>query len=345
MTERPKNVLVRRALVALTALATLTCVVVAGAAARSSVAPQNTAAPQVSGTAKVGSSLTATNGTWSNSPTSYAYQWQRCANDGTSCGDITGATKQSYTLASGDLGHTVRVSVTASNADGKATASSSPTDVVGSANGPANTVRPTVSGTEQVGEVLTVSHGSWSPTVSRFTHQWQQCDADGSDCRDIAGATGQTYGVRAADVDHRLRALVTAHTSKGQTTAVSAPSGVVRSDSTTTTTSVTTTVEGNQPPTIKFMSLRRIGKRVFARFRVCDDSPGRLIVRERDLKTRQLPSGRKWAVRPPAACAAYGRSWIPAPRFRGRGRYVVTLRASDSQGALSRIVSRSLMRR
>src|SRR5258708_24962143 len=97
------------------------------ALARSAATPQNSALPQISGTAKEGETLTASNGTWSNTPTSYAYQWRRCASDGTTCGDITGATKQTYTVATADIGHTLRVVVTASNADGKASATSDAT--------------------------------------------------------------------------------------------------------------------------------------------------------------------------------------------------------------------------
>jgi len=94
------------------------------ASARSAAAPQNTAAPQISGNAREDVTLTAANGTWSGSPTSYAYQWRRCATDGTRCGDITGATKQTYLLVSGDVSRTVGVAVTAANADGKTTATS-----------------------------------------------------------------------------------------------------------------------------------------------------------------------------------------------------------------------------
>src|SRR5258708_39706054 len=94
------------------------------AAARTAAAPRNTSIPTITGTAREGNTLTAHNGGWANSPTSFAYQWQRCAPDGSGCADIAGATKQTYTLASADVDHTVRVRVTASNADGQAAANS-----------------------------------------------------------------------------------------------------------------------------------------------------------------------------------------------------------------------------
>lgn len=40
--------------------------------------PHNTAAPQISGATTLGSTLSATTGSWSGSPTGYVYQWQRC---------------------------------------------------------------------------------------------------------------------------------------------------------------------------------------------------------------------------------------------------------------------------
>src|SRR5579859_4484240 len=127
------------------------------AAAASAAAPQNTASPAISGNARDGQTLTASDGTWSNSPTSFSYQWQRCGSDGTGCGDITGGTSKTYAVVTGDVGHTLRVVVTGSNTDGKAAANSAPTDVVDSKNGPTNTVKPTVSGSAVVGETLTVS--------------------------------------------------------------------------------------------------------------------------------------------------------------------------------------------
>src|ERR1700693_2958043 len=130
------------------------------ATAAAAAAPQNTSAPTISGTPKVGSPQTADNGTCSNTPTSFAYQWQRCASDGTACGDITAGTTKTYTPAVGDVGHALRVVVTATNAAGSAPATSAPSDVIGSATGPTNTVKPAVSGSPVVGETLRVSNGS-----------------------------------------------------------------------------------------------------------------------------------------------------------------------------------------
>src|SRR5437867_11404206 len=136
----------RRLLVVL-ATAVVACAAAGAVAlARSLAAPANTSPPTISGTAKEGSTLTARNGTWSNSPTSFAYQWRRCATDGTACGDITGATKQTYSPVAGDVGRTLRIEVTASNADGKNSATSDATDVVDSKDGPKNAGRPSGSG-------------------------------------------------------------------------------------------------------------------------------------------------------------------------------------------------------
>lgn len=326
--------------------AALAAIAVAGvfATVASAAAPQNTAPPTIGGTAKEGSTLTASTGTWSNSPTSYAYQWQRCASDGTACGDITSATDKTYTPGSGDVSRTLRVVVTATNADGKSSVSSDQTGVVASKDGPSDTVKPTVTGTAVVGEQLAVSNGSWSPTPSSFARQWQRCGGDGNDCLNIAGATGRTYGVRSADVGHRLRALVTARTASGSATAVSNTTAAVTGQTTTVTTTTTTTTPSNRAPSIRFLSLRRVGVRVYARFRVCDDHIGRIGVTERDNKARALSYRRHFAVALASSCGVHSRSWVLAARFRGHGRFVVTLRASDRSGRLSNLASRSLFR-
>jgi hypothetical protein len=98
---------------------------------RAGLVPQNTGAPTITGTAMQGQTLTATNGTWSNGPTSFSYQWQRCDAAGANCSPIGGATGQSYTVTASDAGATIRVAVTATNAAGSSKpATSGPTAVV-----------------------------------------------------------------------------------------------------------------------------------------------------------------------------------------------------------------------
>ncbi|HEX3511570.1 MAG TPA: hypothetical protein VHT27_10800, partial [Solirubrobacteraceae bacterium] len=93
--------------------------------------PANTALPAVSGTASVGQTLSATHGSWTENPTAYAYEWQRCNPLGEACATIAGQVSSTYPLGSADQGSTLRVSVTASNAAGSSVASTSiPTAVV-----------------------------------------------------------------------------------------------------------------------------------------------------------------------------------------------------------------------
>jgi hypothetical protein len=92
----------------------------------------------ISGTAQQGYTLNASNGSWSGSPTSYAYQWQDCSTSGGSCVNISGAMSNSYTLQGGDVGDTIRVVVTASNANGSTPATSAATAVVSSGGGGAS---------------------------------------------------------------------------------------------------------------------------------------------------------------------------------------------------------------
>lgn len=85
--------------------------------------PLNTISPAITGTVQQGQVLTTTNGTWSNTPTSYVRQWKKSdAADGT--GNVTniGAGATTYTLLVGDVGKYVWCEVIASNANGAAVA-------------------------------------------------------------------------------------------------------------------------------------------------------------------------------------------------------------------------------
>ena len=122
----------------------------------------------------------------------------------------------------------MRVNVTGTNKDGQATASSKVTAVISGTSAPVNTARPTVSGTPQPGEELTAATGTWSNGVRTYAFQWQRCDAAGANCNDVTGATGRTYGVRAADIGGTIRVSVTATNLVGSNTATSDRTEVVK---------------------------------------------------------------------------------------------------------------------
>ena len=87
------------------------------------VAPTNSAIPTISGTKRVGETLTATAGTWSSSPTSYSYQWKRASTVGGSYSDIGSASSaNTYELTDDDIDKFIKVSVIATNAVGSSSA-------------------------------------------------------------------------------------------------------------------------------------------------------------------------------------------------------------------------------
>jgi len=80
--------------------------------------PVNSSVPVVAGTNRAGISLTSTNGSWTNSPTSYTYQWMSSATSGGTYTNIAGATASTYELGASDVGRYIRLSVVASNGSG-----------------------------------------------------------------------------------------------------------------------------------------------------------------------------------------------------------------------------------
>jgi hypothetical protein len=93
--------------------------------------PSVSSAPTISGTARAGLTLTAANGTWSNSPTSYTYQWKSASTSSGTYTDISNANSSTYVLTASDVDRYIKVSVSARNASGTSGASlSSATAVV-----------------------------------------------------------------------------------------------------------------------------------------------------------------------------------------------------------------------
>jgi hypothetical protein len=308
---------------------------ISAAVAASTAPPVNVEPPTIAGTPRVGEALTARNGTWDNSPTSFRYRWLRCNAAGFQC-TLLAADGQTYRVGQVDVGNTLRVRVTATNADGSTNARSEPTNVVMPDTTPlTSTSRPTISGEARVGQELTASEGAWSGSPTSFSFQWQRCDIDTFTCVAVVGATGRTYGVRVADIGFRLRVEVTARRGERTGTAVSVATPVVQPAQTIT----------NRRPTLTILGVRFLGARVYVRMRICDDAARNLAILVRETRPRVRPALRRMATRvPPRPCGAYTRNWLPAQRFRGPGRYTITLQARDSSGLTSRVARRTFVR-
>lgn len=176
--------------------------------------PANTVLPVISsdGTPVTGETVTADTGTWSNTPTSYAYQWKRNGSN------IAGATASSYTLLAADEGQSLTVTVTATNAGGSASATSAAItpSYAPAVSAPVNTVAPAIAtdGTPEVGETVTCSTGTWDNSPTSYAYQWRRNGVL------IAGATAASYTLTVSDVGtNRLACSVTATNAGGSTTA------------------------------------------------------------------------------------------------------------------------------
>ena len=198
-----------------------------GSGRAAGAAPVNTGLPTLSGAAQDGQTLTTTTGSWNGSPSSFAYAWSQCDASGGSCSTITAATAATYAATPTDAGHTLRVTVTATNADGAAAAISAPSAVVSSATAPTNTAAPSISGSLEVGSTLTASEGSWNGSPTGFAFAWSRCDANGNSCATIDGATSSTYKLTDAEEARTLRVSVTATNADGSTQFNSAQTAAV----------------------------------------------------------------------------------------------------------------------
>ncbi|MFC0681869.1 hypothetical protein ACFFGH_28890 [Lysobacter korlensis] len=155
-----------------------------------------TPTPKLSGTAKAGSTLTATAGSWAPTPT-LTYTWKR---NGTA---IPGATGRTYALTNSDAGKKVTVTVTARRT-GFPTTSRTSAATVTITGGRFTGGAVAISGTKKVGATLTANRSGFSPTPSAYAYQWYRNGVK------IAGATSSTYKLTGSDVGRTITVKVAA---------------------------------------------------------------------------------------------------------------------------------------
>lgn len=83
---------------------------------------------------------------------------------------------------------------------------------------PINLVLPSISGTAQVGQVLTADPGEWAGAQA-LTYQWQGDASGNGSFTNISGETGQTMVVPVSQQGDDVRVVVTAANSSAFTTA------------------------------------------------------------------------------------------------------------------------------
>ena len=168
-----------------------------------------TGAPAISGTAQVGQMLTASTSDISDSDgldnANFTYQW--ISNDGTEDSDIQDATGSTYIVGADDEGRTIKVRVSFADDRGSLeTLTSTATAAVTARPNSAATGAPAISGTAQVGQMLTASTSDISDNDglgnANFTYQWLADDTD------ITDATGSTYTLAAADEGKTVKVRV-----------------------------------------------------------------------------------------------------------------------------------------
>ncbi|HEY3409812.1 MAG TPA: hypothetical protein VGK53_16715, partial [Propionicimonas sp.] len=156
----------------------------------------STPKPTITGTASIGSELTAVAGDWQPAPVTVSYQWLRADQA------ITGATSRTYTVAPSDAGSALKVAVTGSKTGyTPKTMTSDPTGIV-AAETFTSTV-PTVVGNTTATATLMIVRGNWDPAPTGWSYQWFRGDTA------ITGATAMSYQLTSADVGSSLKVAVT----------------------------------------------------------------------------------------------------------------------------------------
>jgi hypothetical protein len=199
----------------------------AGPSAVESAAPREVTAPAVTGVLRQGDTLSASAGTWSWLPAgTYAYQWQRSSSGAGSWSNITGANAATHLLTAADVGHLIRVVVTATNGSGHATAESASARAVLS-GAPQAVSSPSITGAARLGQTLRVLD-RWQPGAT-ITYRWRHSTHGGRTWSAVRGATTRAFKLGAADVGEMIDVQVTATNAYGRVSVTTRAVGPVSS--------------------------------------------------------------------------------------------------------------------
>ena len=183
------------------------------------------ASASITGTARVGTQLTAVAGAITGSSTSTSYQWQSAATSGGSYSNIASATAVNYTPVIGDAGRFIKVVITVTNTGGSAAQTSAATSVV-------LHIAPTlasasITGTARVGTQLTAVSGAITGSETSTAYQWQSATTVAGSYSNIASATTVNYTPVTADAGKFIKVIITITNSGGSAAQTSAATSAV----------------------------------------------------------------------------------------------------------------------
>jgi hypothetical protein len=208
------------------------------------------ASASISGTAQVGTQLSAVLGATTGTITSTTYQWRRADTSGGTYSDIASATSSTYTPVSGDGGKYIQVVVTVSNTGGSATATSAATGQVASTVTLTTPAAPTVSATSNTLKSINVS---WSAITNASSYTLRLHNSGGTLIA-TTGLTGRT-GTSATITTSNFASLADSTAYKVSITAIG--NGTTYLDSAESNKSDVTTNSPPVSPTISVQPLAR----------------------------------------------------------------------------------------
>lgn len=212
------------------------------------------ASASITGTAQVGTQLTAVRGATTGTITTTSYQWRRADTSGGTYSDISAATSSTYTPVSGDGGKFIRVVITVSNTGGSASATSAATGQVASTVTLATPTAPTVSATSNTLKSISVS---WTAITNASSYTLRLHNSGGA-LITTTGLTGRT-GTSATITTSNFASLADSTSYKVSITAIG--NGTTYLDSAESTKADVTT---NAPPGAPTITVQPVARTVIA---------------------------------------------------------------------------------